>query len=359
MWRVLAAATLFAMAGGAAAQAPPGSVAAHYRVYAAAEARGDYATARTAAVAALEAAERAQSPRVGALATNLARLLAFRFNDLAGAATPARRALEVGGEGVDPEEARLLVTLTELTVRRMPGRLSGAVDPLDSSLAAARCGDVLFCYEVARAWGYHAFSVKRNDISLKAYTRAVTYAERLGAGAEIELALALTGLGAAALYEREHEQSAEALNRAIAILLPLLPAEGASENIAERVRLTAIAWRRTLDAVSYKSLPQPTYRSVDRNLCPAEIRRVPAIKVPPEASEQGYIGTIVLRYWIDEDGTIRQPRIVASAPNADLFGDAVLEAVSKWSVEWKEREDGATCVRTTDNHTHFFNFTTE
>ena len=50
---------------------------------------------------------------------------------------------------------------------------------------------------------------------------------------------------------------------------------------------------------------------------------------PPQAREQGIEGYVVVRYDVDEEGRVRDPRVVSASP-PDVFDESAVQAVSRW-----------------------------
>ncbi len=339
------AAVFLAAACGASAQTPPAppapnAIMTHYRAYAAAEARGDYVAARTSAQAALAAAEAAGSPRVGVLATNLARLEALQFNDMERARGPAKRALELGGEGVDSEEAQILVTLAG-----SPARFE-ALDELVAARAAKPGSDLGFLFEVSRASGLWSLRDERPRAAVVAFRRAVAIAERIGPQANMELVIALTGLGAAHVYVEQFEESAAALNRALDVGQTLDRNNvGAGVSRAERVRGAADAWYAVLRSYMYslgrrdipelRERPATEENSTKLPPCPVRYLKRKEIEYPSKALDKLAVGTVIVRVVLTEDGAIENPQIIATAPSNEFFAPAVMAAISTWRVEWQ------------------------
>lgn len=50
---------------------------------------------------------------------------------------------------------------------------------------------------------------------------------------------------------------------------------------------------------------------------------------PPQAREQGVEGYVVVRYDVDVEGRVRNPRVVSASP-PEVFNEAAVQAVSRW-----------------------------
>lgn len=339
------AVVFLAAAWGASAQTPapppaPNPVMTHYRAYAAAEARGDYGAARTSAQAALAAAEAAGSPRVGVLATNLARLEALQFNDMERARGPAKRALEAGGEGVDTSEAQILVTLAG-----SPSRFE-ALDELVVARAATPGADLGFLFEVSRASGVWALRDERPRGATIGFRRAVALAEQIGPRANMDLVVALTGLGAAHLYLEQFPESAAALNRALDVGKTFYRGNsGPGVSRAERVFWSADAWYAVLRSFMFseglRDIPAERARfetsdhSANATICTFEYVKQKEIEYPAKAIDKLAVGTVVVRVALTEDGRVVDPQIITTAPSNELFAPAVMNVIVTWRVEWQ------------------------
>lgn len=357
---------LVASAAAAGAQPPaPNPMMAHYRAYVAADARGDYETAHEEAVAALAAAEVAQSPRIGILATNLARLRAFRFHDLERAHAPALRAAEAGN--VDAGQAELLVALTALSTTeatRVEDNLSEIVSQKLSAQGQRPDADYNYLYEIAQTWGYWALGERRRDAAITAYSRAASYAARLGAAGAVDRGAALTALGAAQLYSGRYREAGEALQEALVLLAPLAPeSRGRAVPHAERTYFGAVAWMSLLRAklMSDRRDAIPDFPEVARASlpgepppCSVEYVKEPAVEYPRPMLDELAVGAVVLRYGVDEDGRMRDHQILATAPVAPDFAEAVLKATRKWRVTFPESD--APCRRASDDRYIVFPF---
>jgi hypothetical protein len=188
-----ALALALALACGATASAQTNPVVSHYRAYRAAFDAGRYAEAEAPAEAAFGAAEAAGDPRAGVLALNLAVLRALKLQKLREAVAPAQRALALGGEGVDPDQTRLLVALAEL-----PRQRDASAALLESGISQALAKPsppTGFLYEVSIAWGMHDLSQRRAEPAERAFAFAVQLSEH--DQSDVDRAVALTGRGAA------------------------------------------------------------------------------------------------------------------------------------------------------------------
>ena len=361
---LVAAGMALALCAAAWGQAPaPSPMLTHFRAYVAAAERGDVYEAEREATAALTAAEEARSPRIGVLATNLARTRALQQHEFGTAAAPAQRALEAGGDGVHPLEAQVLVALTQLAAQRMSGKValaSGRLGDLVDASALNREIDGAYLYQVADAWGYWALLNDRADLAVDAYKRAVALAEKRGAPGAIDRTIALTGLGTAYLYLDENEQAADALRQAMQLSASLTTAESARP-AAEQAYLNAMAWMTTLRSkLRSAGRAMPDWPAIERAplgalpVCDHTTVAEPAIQFPRAAQKSFAVGTIILRYDVAEDGRIHNVQIAASAPSTREFGPAVLSAVSQWRWVWKDT--GAHCRRTVVGATQSITF---
>lgn len=58
---------------------------------------------------------------------------------------------------------------------------------------------------------------------------------------------------------------------------------------------------------------------------------------PPQAREQGVEGHVVVRYDVDEQGRVRNARVVSASPR-DVFDESALQAVSRWRFRPAQRQ---------------------
>ncbi len=349
-----------ALAGAAWAQAPtPNPMMQHYRAYAVAMERGEYGRAETEAVAALAAAQATNNPRVGVLATNLARVRALMLADLASAAAPAAGALAAGG--VNVHEARVLVALTQLAEK------PDASGDLEAALAAAAADsqtDRRFLNQAAAAWGDWSLANEKFPFAVTAFAIALEQAHSLGADAQIEEASARIGRGKAYAFSDDQVGAAKDFYAAVNLLRPhMRESIGPKVSPLEATYHMALAWQMTmltvlgpgrirrhdLSLVEYASPYEPTELS---KLCLGRMALGTPIQYPSNESSRLSVGTIIVRSRVDENGRVHDPVVVAAAPALPAFIEATLESIRTARVTW----EGENCRRSTDDYITRFPF---
>lgn len=244
-WKAAVVTMVLACAGvgAAAAQEVPTAqspAVQHFLAYRAAFDRRDFSGAEAEAVLALQAAEAANSARVGVLAFNLASLRIVWLHKYAEAFAPAQRAFTAGGPGVIPAQAQVFVVLAQL-----PTRADAAAEA--QPLIAAMTYDRRFQYDAAQALGYWAASTRRFSVAETAYAQAVAAAETFGAEGALDLVRSLTDLGATQLKAKRYDAAGVTLSRAVTTGAPLAPeTSGPAPSYAEVIYYNAFGWAGAL-----------------------------------------------------------------------------------------------------------------
>ncbi|NQY14070.1 MAG: energy transducer TonB [Henriciella sp.] len=91
-------------------------------------------------------------------------------------------------------------------------------------------------------------------------------------------------------------------------------------------------------------------------LCEGRIVQSPKLKYPAQAAKDGLVGAVIIRFDLDTDGKVANPKVLASVPN-ESFDDEILKTIVKWRYRAKNRKQvGVTCRVERTNIVMPFNF---
>jgi tetratricopeptide (TPR) repeat protein len=316
------------------AQAAENPMLTAYRACTAAIQRGDNIEAELQAERALSAADATSSDKRGILAVNLA-LTRLRLGKRVEAIAPANRAAEFlgqGDSGLDAELVRLVQARSQLDVNKVKS-LNLLMTAIDAAVAGNVDTDDV--YAAAIDLGGRAFEAKDYRMAIRAWGAA-----RAHAIDGIDKIEALRGEGIANIYLEKAEQGIPLLDEALTLMVPLLQTKRTEWTRADILFNQIRAWR----SVGVSSLPEaqrkqfensslPDTSKRDEATCPFKLNPVPFPRYPRSQYENFSIASLVLGYDSNEDGTITNVTILASAPAVEAFSQSILKVAPLWRIE--------------------------
>lgn len=332
-----------------------------HKAYSAAFAAKDFSTAERYGRLALEAAEANGSRQRALLAYNLGYVLAEleRYPEAKAAAERALEHIAAGAQG-DARLARLLQARAALkagekkAVARLAALLKEIGAPTEELAEEIYLAGMALGYK-ARAEG----TLPRARLGFAAALSAG--APELGVISEVRRILALIGLGSVELLQLEYKDSAIHLNEAISMAAPLAPESvGPEPTPGEKLYARALAWRSALGGVvssddsshdKLARLPDITRPPLpgEAPSCRRALVKKPNIVYPLEAEVNYQAGAVVVRFGVNEDGTVTAAKLLATVPASQGFDTEVIEAVGQWAFERSSKSE-PNCRMRTDSH---------
>lgn len=321
-----------------------------YRQYNEALAAGDQEAATVHALAAWKGAEAALGDHrtTAILAYNYGQQVLFEAPSEALPALKRAKELQDAGVAALPvDDLRLYLAFAEFKVAGERGAdafdLRSAANKRDSSNEKASAQSSYIWLELAK----YDVAVEKYDVAADSAEKAEKSLEDAIPNDYRARAQAITLRGIAALLPITYvtyriSEAHSHFNRAIG----MFPLQTSIDSF-DPVLAQAIAWDRTAHAalyskrIDYKArtiaetwpeMPLFLSRDVEFSECKPDWGERKPPQYPALAERNYYIGVALIGYHLNEDGAVRDARVLAEVPHA-VFGETALESMSAWKVK--------------------------